>query len=376
MMRKKVAILSDVVMKFGGAEKVLEAILEIYPNSVLYTLFIVPSARKKLMKKFPKLKVKTSLWQVLIRGDNVSKYISVIKLFSWIYWERLDVSGYEVVISSSHSFMSKNTKTPKNTFHLSYIYTPPRYLYDEFNEIGFIKMMPWSVLFYPVKKMLRFIDKLGAKRPDVIVADSKNVQLRIKKYYNLDSELVYPPVDDLEIKKYFGRTKSNYYVWASRLVRQKGIDLAVEACEQLGRKLVVIGGGDELARLRQNKYKWVTFEGACDDLKKWQIMSRAKALIYTSENEDFGIVPVESLKMGVPVIARNSGGVKEVVRVGENGLLFGLDENDNLENTIIRFEKMKFDSLKCQLSVKSFGKGIFQEKIKKIIQKRNDRKNQ
>ncbi|MFA5895175.1 MAG: glycosyltransferase [Candidatus Shapirobacteria bacterium] len=369
------AIISDVVMKYGGAEKVLESILQIYPKSVLYTLFIVPSARKKLMERFPYLTIKTSKWQLFVRDDRVTKYISIIKVLSWIYWERLDLSGYDTVISSSHSFMSKNVRSDNNAFHLSYIHTPPRYLYDEFNEIEFIKGRIGSVLFWPIKKILRGIDKRGAKRPDKLVANSKNVQTRIKRYYGREVQVVYPPVDDFTLKKYFGRKRGDYYIWVSRLVKQKGIYQAVETCEQMGRKLIVVGGGDELTKLRQKKYKWVTFEGACSDEKKFQLMSKSKALIYTSVDEDFGIVPVESLMMGVPVIARNSGGVREVVREGVNGLLFADNGGRGLEKTIIEFEKKDFDRLGCRKSVSSFGQQIFMDKLRDIIKKGNDRKN-
>lgn len=375
-MSKRTAVLSDVVMKFGGAEKVLEALLELYPKAVLYTLFIVPSARRKLEKTYPKLIIKTSPWQVLIRSDKVTKYISIIKLFSWIYWEKLDLSQYDIVVSSSHSFMSKNAKVNRDVFHLSYIHTPPRFLYDEFNEIEIIRKWPMSVFFGPIKKLLLLIDRRGSARPNILVANSKNVQSRIKKYYCRNSELVYPPVDDVFLQKYFGQKKENYYVWVSRLVKQKGIDLAVETCERTGRWLRVIGGGDELSKFAHKKYRWVTFEGACDDEKKWQIMSRAKALLYTSVDEDFGIVPVEALKMGIPVVARNSGGVREVVLDGENGMLFEEEgSNNGLAETLLNFERVKFRPADCRRSVSKFGKAIFKEKISDLIKKGNDRKN-
>lgn len=366
MMSKRVAILSDVVMLYGGAEKVLEALLELFPEAVLYSLFVVPGARKKLTEKFPKVKIRTSVWQSLVSNDKVSKYISLIKIFSWIYWEKLDLSKYDIIISSSHSFMSKNVIARKNAFHLSYIHTPPRYLYNEFNEIEVIRKFPWSIIFQPIKILLRYIDRRGAKRPHVLLANSKNVQARIKKYYGLGSTVVYPPVDDVVLKKYVGRKKKDYYVWVSRLVRQKGVYLAAETCEKLGKKLIVVGGGDEFLPLLQKKYKWVTFTGACNDDKKYSLMSEAKALLYTSVDEDFGIVPVEALKMGIPVIARNSGGVREVVRDGVNGMFFGEGEAD-LKRAILKFEKTKFSKEACQKSVKCFGKEIFQKEISELI---------
>jgi glycosyltransferase involved in cell wall biosynthesis len=359
MSENRVAIVSDVVMEYGGAEKVLGAIMEMYPRATLYTLFIVPTALRNIKMKFPEIVVKTSPFQIFVTSNKVSRFMSVIKLFSWTYWEKLDLSKNDLVISSSHSYGSKAVRT--NCFHLSYVHTPPRYLYDEFSELGFFKM----AIFWPVRKWLMGIDQNGAMQPDVMVANSINIRNRIKKYYGRDSIVVYPPIDEVRV----GRgVNPNYYIWISRLVKQKGVELAIEACQNLGVKLIVVGDGDERRRL-EKKFHQVTFVGKVDDRQKLKLLEGAKALLYTSIDEDFGIVPIEALKKGIPVIAFKSGGTKETVVDGKNGVLFDDYSVLGLVNAIKRFEKMEFNRFECVKSVEKFSKQIFKNKISDIIKK-------
>lgn len=336
MKPKRTAIVSDVMMRMGGAEKVVKSLLEIFPQADFYTLLITPGARKELEARYPGIKIKTSIFQLLVRGDQISKYISLIKIFSWIYWETLDLSKYDWVISSSHSFMAKNVKTNGRTKHLSYIHTPPRYLYQEFNELSFIKSFPFNFCLGPMMVFLRWIDKRGSKRPDILVANSKNVKARIEKYYGRKAVVVYPPA---EIEKILApKKKGNYFVCLSRLVKQKGIDLAVKVCTQKNWPLVVIGDGSERHNLEKLAGKSVKFVGAVDDEKKLKILAKAKALIYLSKDEDFGIVPVEAMMLGIPVVALNSGGVRESIINGKNGILF---ENNTAEELVGAIEKLE-----------------------------------
>lgn len=365
MKKNEVAIISDVMMTFGGAETVVMKFMEMYPNADFYTLFISCGALKKIESKFPNIKVRTSIFQRLINGDNVSKYISIIKLLSWVYWEYLDLSQYKLIISSSHSFMSKNVKKGKGAKHLSYIHTPPRYLYEEYNEIGWIKDKPWSFLFWPWKKLLQFVDKRGSKRPDILIANSQNVAKRINKYYGREAVVVYPPVEVKGVNK--THKKGSYFVCLSRLVKQKGIDLAVNTCTKNNFPLIVIGKGDELNNLRDIAGSNVEFVESCDDNNKFKILSGAKALIYPSRDEDFGIVPVEALKMGVPVIAFNSGGVKETVFEGKNGIFFDKYCEDMLAQAIKKFEKMNISEKECKKSVRQYSSYRFMKEIRNLI---------
>ncbi|MFA5025603.1 MAG: glycosyltransferase [Candidatus Shapirobacteria bacterium] len=365
MKTKKVAIVSDIMMTFGGAEVVVLKLMEMYPNADFYTLFISPGALKKIEGNFPKIRVRTSIFQRLIRGDKISKYISIVKIFSWMYWEWLDLNEYDLILSSSHSYMSKNVKRKKEAKHLSYVHTPPRYLYDEFNEIFWIKNKPWSWFFWPLKKWLRYIDKKGSKRADIMVANSENVAKRIKKYYQREVVVVYPPVEVLVDKKII--KKGEYYVCLSRLVRQKGIELAVDTCSKYKISLLVIGRGDELQRLRKMAGPSVEFIEKCDDRQKIEILSGAKALIYTSKEEDFGMVPVEALKVGTPVIAYASGGVMETVKDKKNGVLFYKFNQNSLLTAIKLLDKLHINRQSCIDSVRKYSDKNFKAQINNLI---------
>jgi len=355
---QKVVLVSDTVSG-GGAEKVLMTFLSMFPKSDLYTLYIFPEARKRINKQFPKVKINTSLFQFLINKNKVSKYISIIKLFSWIYWECLDLKKYDLIISSSHSYMAKNVKRGVGSKHLSYIHTPPRFLYDEYCEINLAKKIPLG--------WLRLIDKNGSKRPDVIVVNSENVKKRVKKYYNRDAKVVYPPVEtDFENKR---DIKKNYYICLSRLVKQKGIDLAVDFCTKYNLPLYVVGDGDEYYFLKKRAGESVKFIRKCNDRKKMQLLAQAKALIYPSIEEDFGIVPVEAMSVGTPVIGFASGGVKETIENGVTGVLFYKHSMKSLKEAIKKFDSLIWDKDICCQKAKKFSEDVFVDKIKEIIDK-------
>ena len=363
-MVKKVAVVADVMMEYGGAEKVTETMLKIFSKADLYTLFIVPAARKRLEKEFPGIKIRTSIFQKFIYGNKVSKYISIIKLFSWIYWELLDLKKYDLIISSSHSFMSKNVLRGKNAFHLAYVHTPPRFLYKEFCEIGIIRKFPLNIILWPIMEILRWIDRRGSTRPDVMAVNSDNVRGRVKKYYGREPVVVYPSV---EVGPIGMVKKRDYFVSLSRLVKQKGIDLAVKVCGKNNIPLVVLGNGGEINSLKSMSGRMIDFVEGCSDEKKFEVIKRARALIYTPIEEDFGIVPVEALKMGVPVITYNSGGVSETVIDGKNGVLFDNFTEVSLLAAIKRFQKMSFSRDECVKSVQKFSFLNFKKQIMSLI---------
>lgn len=353
---QKIALVSDTVSG-GGAEKVLMIFLSMFPESDLYTLYIYPEARKRINKQFPKVKINTSLFQFLIKKNKVSKYISIIKLFSWIYWECLDLKKYNLIISSSHSYMSKNVKKGVGAKHLSYIHTPPRFLYDEYCEISLAKKIPLG--------WLKWIDKNGSKRPDKIIVNSENVRRRVKKYYNRIAQVVYPPVKIGPNNK--ENIKKEYYICLSRLVKQKGIDLAVDYCTKYNLPLYVVGDGDEYYFLKKRAGRSVRFFRKCNDKKKMQLLTQAKALIYPSIEEDFGIVPIEAMSVGTPVIGFASGGVKETVEDGITGVLFYKRSIRSLKKAIKKFNSLNWDQNILWQKANRFNEKVFVKKIREII---------
>lgn len=358
---KKTALLQDIVCSTGGAELVLEVFLEMFPDCDLYTLFIVSDKRKKIEKCFPDVKIHVSIFQKLINNNNVPKFISVIKLLSWVYWKSLNLKKYDLIISSSHSYGSKNISKNKNGLHISYIHTPPRYLYSEFNEIGLIRKFPFNFLFLPIKYFLRWIDQKGSDNIDVLIANSKNVQKRIKKYYKKESVIIYPPVRMLKSKTTL--TGNDYFICLSRLVKQKGIDLAVKTCTELNLPLMVVGDGPEFKKMKKIAGKNVKFIRNCSDKDKGDLLASAKALIYLSIEEDFGIVPVEAMSVGTPVIAFNSGGVNETVINNKTGILFDNYSEEGLRVAIDGFNKINLNSDDCIKQAKNFEVGTFKKRF-------------
>jgi hypothetical protein len=205
----KVAIVVDCLIKYGGAERVVDSLLKMYPNSDLYALFVTPEAQKRIKKLFPKIKIHTSWNQLLVKNENVNKYISIIKLWSNHYWRSLNLNRYDLIVSSSHSFGSKNISN-YDGIHISYVHTPPRFLYDEFSEIGWVKKWPIKIFLSPIWNYLKKLDFEGSKR-SLMVANSETVSRRVEKYYGKKSLVIYPPVKiDDSLKKI---VKKDYYIF-------------------------------------------------------------------------------------------------------------------------------------------------------------------
>lgn len=358
---RKTAIVAETIMKYGGAERVIDELLTMFPTATLYCLFITPSARQSINHNHPKIEIHASPFQLLVRSDQVIKYISVIKLVSWIYWETINLKSFSQIISISCSYGSKNIKRTGGAPHLSYVLTPPRFLYHEFSELNFVKKFPFSLLLHP----LRIIDRIGIDRPTKIIAISKEVSSRIKKYYHKDALIIHPPVITCPYKK--STPKRNHYVVFSRLYKQKGIELAVNTCSQHQLPLTVVGNGPELGYLKRIAGPTIKFITRCPEAKKWQLLKEAKALIYTSKEEDFGIVPVEAMSVGTPVIGFASGGVTETVINQKTGVLFDQFSSSGLILAIRQFEKLKITPRACIVQSKKFDQKIFRKKILSLV---------
>jgi len=289
-------------------------------------------------------------------------YPDYFKPYILYYWQKLDFSNYELVISSSHSFCS-NWVNVKGK-HLSYIHTPPRFLYDEFNEMAFLRKFPFKQLLSMYFDGLRKKDFLKLQKIDLLIANSKNVQKRIFKYYKRKSIVLYPPVET----KAGMKKKGDYYLFFSRLVKQKGGELAVRAFNQNGKKLLIVGEGGQIKKLKKISKKNIRFFGFQPDQKMKGIFIKTKALIYCSIDEDFGIIPVEAMSYGVPVIAYQSGGVKETIIDKKTGIFLKKYNVNSLNRAIEKFELLKFNKNVCQKQAKKFEERKFQLGIRKYAQ--------
>jgi glycosyltransferase involved in cell wall biosynthesis len=305
-----------------------------------------------------------------------------------IAFETFDFSGYDLVISIT-SEAAKGIITRPETLHICYCLTPTRYLWSHYDE--YFKGKGFRSLTKPVVKYLRAWDKISARRPDVLVGISTTVQERIKKYYGRESELIYPPVDvqKFEVRKGANNLLStseleansnpktldlkDYYLIVSRLVGYKKVDLAVEAFNELGLPLVIVGTGSEDFKLKAESKRNIHFAGFVQDEKLPLYYQKAKALIFPQE-EDFGITSVEAQAAGVPVIAFRSGGALDTVVDGKTGLFFDTQTQNSLINVIQRFESsdQKITKYACVENAKKFSKERFKKEFAKLVDKYAD----
>jgi glycosyltransferase involved in cell wall biosynthesis len=361
----KTAIIHDVFIEKGGAERVFLSLLEMYPTADVYIPLLsvqhIPQIQKKTSGK-----IFTSF---LNKIPFVHSASVLLKPLLFLYWEYLDLSDYDLVITSSHSFSSKAVITSPDTHHVSYVHTSPRYLYTEYNETRVLKKKLFRVLLLPMLSWLRSQDFLAAQRPDVLVANSKVVQRRIQKYYRRSSIIIPPPVKLPVLEKKLKKVESSaqYFLCHSRLAKQKGIDLAILACNELQLSLVVVGRGSQEAYLRSIAGPTVQFRGFVPDEEMSAVYAGAKALIYCSIEEDFGLVPVEAMAHGVPVIGYRSGGTAETVLHLKTGLLFDEYTVEELKKTLKTFAKKKLSAKAAKQHAKKYAEEQFKRKMKKVI---------
>jgi len=362
----KVAIVHDFLIKLGGAEKVLLVLHRIFPEAPIFTLLY---DKKRTRGKFEGsgfkiIPSKLIKYPKIIRNRHkilLTKFPSAI--------EKFDLSSYDIIISSSNSF-SHGVLTDKKTFHITYCYSPCRYLWDwssEYlneNDIGF---GPVGLAIRNILSKIRLWDFYASKRTNMWIAISKTVKNRIKKYYRIDSKVINPPID-VEKINISRKPPENYYVIISRLEPYKKIDLAVEAFNKNGRNLKIVGEGSESKYLQNIAKENIEFLGYLDDGKKIEILNKAKALIFPGE-EDFGLTPIEAMACGVAVIAFKKGGVTESVIPDETGVFFEDDNIESLNKAVLDFEKNhhKFSQIKCRERAEKFSEERFIKEFKNCV---------
>lgn len=379
----KVAIVHDYIKEYGGAERVLEALHEAYPKAPIFTTVYLPKFLGPHRERFKNWDIRTSWLQCIpFKG----KLISIFRIIAPFVFASWNFSDYDVVIVSATGAYSPNLIKTKNnnstlypkpyTLHLCYCHTPPRYLYGyptarEWGKIGVIR-----VIGEIANHCLRMIDYSSSQNVDFFIANSKNVASRIKKFYRRDAVVIYPPVTLGERRKGKGETKpytlypSPYFLAGGRLARPKRIDLAVSACTKLALPLKVFG--KEFAgygqELRIMAGPTIQFLGEVSEEDKWELMKNARAFIFPSIEEDFGITPVEAMMVGTPVIALRSGGIVESVVESKTGLFFDQPTIESLVNSLIHFDKLRFDREAIIKHAQKFSKERFKREIKEFIE--------
>ena len=349
----KVALVYDRVNKFGGAERVLLALHEIFPEAPLYTLVYDP----------PKARW-ASVFKVLPTFLNALPFLrskhELLSPLAPMAFETFNFDEYDVVISVTSSDAKAIITKPK-TLHLCYCLTPTRYFWSGKGDYEKdIKMRFLPSLF---KKYLRTVDLLTSQRPDLYIAISKVVKRRIQKYYHQDSEVVYPPIDDKFFAKPLSEDKRKYFLVVSRLVPYKRIDLVIKTFNKLNLPLLVIGSGREEMKLKRVSAGNIEFLGQVNDATLIKAYREAKAVIFPQE-EDLGLVPIEAQASGTPVIAYAKGGAMETVIEGKTGLLFDKQTVSSLAACVARFEKTDFDYTRCVDNAKKFSIDKFKKEFR------------
>lgn len=359
-MSMKVALVHDYLSQDGGAERVLKALQELYPEAPTFVLFYDKS---KLPEHYFRGEVRNTFLQYL--PGIKSHYRWYLPLMPHAT-ECHDLADYDVVISSSSAF-AKGVLTAPGTMHVSYCHTPTRYLWtDTHSYLEEIKSN-WLVkrLLLPVLiSRLRVWDQLAAGRVDFFIANSETVRGRIQKYYRRDATVVFPPVDTSQygISQEFG----DYFLTGGRLVYYKRFDLVVRAFNRLGIKLKVFGSGPEEGKLREMANANIEFTGQVTDAEKARLYSQALAFI-NPQVEDFGITAVESMAAGRPVLAFAAGGALETVRDGITGSFFNEQSWNAILDKVLRFDPAMFDPQKIREQALVYDAANFKKQIAEFV---------
>jgi len=359
----KIALVHDFLTKLGGAERVLLALSEIFPHAPIYTSFYDESLDSYFRGKTLVIS-DLQRWYAKFRFE--AKYFLP---FLATAVESFDFSEFDLIISSSAAF-SKGILTPAHCLHICYCHTPMRYVWDSYHQ-NLAEKAPRGIggkVVDGILHNLRVWDRHSAHRVDVWVANSRNVARRIKKYYRADAKVIYPPVDTHKIKP--GGEKEDFFLIVSRLSAYKRIDVAIQAFNLLKLPLIIIGEGEDSLRLKKMAGSNIQFLGWQDDEAKFDYLKKARALVFPGE-EDFGIVPVEAMAAGTPVIAYGRGGVTESVVEGETGIFFPKLNPAGLIEGVKRFYMLEPKIRRSRLvkRAREFSKGHFRKEIRELVDK-------
>ncbi len=365
----KVAIVHYWFVGYTGGERVVSALAEMFPQADLFGLVAKPETLPPQLRNH---KLTTSFLQKI--PGSTRWYRHLLPLHP-VALEHLDVSGYDLIISSE-SGPAKGVVSSAAACHICYCHSPMRYLWDMYHSYRHDMKFPTRQMFSVTAHYLRLWDLASAARVDFFAANSLNVAARIRKHYRSDSTVIYPPVN--VSAGYFSNRTEDYYLVVSRLIDYKRVDLAIDACRRLGRRLRIVGDGDQYKQLRRTAGPTIQFLGHLDDKSLQECYANCRALLFPGE-EDFGIVPVEAQSYGRPVIAYGQGGALETViglAPGEpssaavsSGVFFSHQTPEDLVQAIRTFESAEdcFDPHFIRSSVQHFDASWFASSMREFV---------
>ncbi|MEX1997178.1 MAG: glycosyltransferase [Candidatus Andersenbacteria bacterium] len=355
----RVAIVHDYLTQFGGAERVLLTLMELFPHAPVFTL-VHDEERMPTFKGERRLR--TSFLQNLPGARRHHRYFPLLMPLAV---EQFDFNEYDVVLSATHSF-TKGVITGPHTLHLSYCFTPTRYVWDDCHR--YVREFSSSALFQRFAPLglsyIRLWDYFASQRVDTYLTLSAYVAQRIRKYYRREALVIPPPVDT----KLFtvSHKDDGYFLIVSRLVPYKRIDLAIDACEQLGVPLLIAGTGPEYEVLKRRAGRWTTFVGFVADHDLPRLYQGAKALLFPQE-EDFGITPLEAAASGKPTVAYGVGGARETIRPGDTGIFFPEQRVPSLIGAIRNFAEISWEPERIRVHAESYDRSLFLRRIAETV---------
>lgn len=363
----KVALVHDYLNEFGGAERVLKALTEIYPKAPIYTIYCKKDS--EAAKEFKNSKIVESWFSSLPFAHIL---ISPLRFLVPFIWSSFEFSEFDLIITSASWAVTRGMKRGKNTLEICYLHTPPRYLY------GYDTSRDWKnkwfsgavhIYAFIVNHFMRMYDFNQAQKVDYYIVNSKNVGKRLEKFYRkYDYKVIYPPIETsvANVSK-IKPIQGNYYLTGGRLVAAKNFDKIIRAFNKSGKVLKIFGTGVVEGQLKSLAKPNIEFLGRVTDAELVALYKGAKAFLVAQEDEDAGITLVESMLYGTPVIAYRGGGYIETVIEGKTGVFFEELNSSSINEAIKKFEKMKFNSSNCISQGKKFSKDRFKKEIVDFI---------
>lgn len=359
MRQKRIALVHDYLVQDGGAERVLAALQKLFPHAPTFVLI------HDQKQAHPQFQGQTFITSFLNQWPGAKQYYQWTMPFMPMAVEHFDFTGFDLVISSSSSF-AKGIIVPPGTTHVCYCHTPTRFLWQE--RIGYVNDLPQPAIFRAalphLLHRLRTWDRLAAERPDAMLTNSKTSQERIRRYYQREAEVIFPPVDVSSIP--LSSEPGSYWLAGGRLVAYKRFDLIVRAFKKLNLPLYIFGIGPELDKLRKLAGPLTTFVGRVTDEEKYTLYAKAIAFLHP-QVEDFGITAVEAMAAGRPVITFERGGGAETVIPGITGEYLESQSWESIGDAVIRFDPMKYDPRRIRQHAETFSTERFQERMRRAL---------
>ena len=368
----RVAIVHDYIKEYGGAERVLGELHKLFPEAPIFTSIYAPEYLGPHQWVFRQMRIKTSFLQWIPYKE---KLISIFRLISPLAFFSFDLSNFDIIIvSQTGAYFPNFVRKTKNQKLITYTHTPPRYLYGYMTAREWQKDTLMRIFGSVANHFLRMVDFKASENVDYFIANSEEVAARIQKFYRRDAAVINPPISTSEVGVTFTSEVKNkeYYLAGGRLARAKGIDIIVEAFNRNGKKLKIFGKGfagfdEELKSLVAHRGSHVEFLGEVTDIERQELMANAKAYVFASFDEDFGITPVEAMAAGTPVIAYQSGGVRETVVEDKTGIFFDENTPDAINGAIKKYESLKISSNACRKQAQKFSAEVFDREIKEFV---------